>query len=58
MNKSGMDGSVLDHPNDIMPNQAGSNDKEMKNDKYEKGLRYAEFKAYLFVLFLSFFLKF
>ena len=34
-----MDPTLIDNPDAILPNQAGSNDLELKNDLYDKGLR-------------------
>lgn len=39
LGKEGMDPNLLDDPQAILPNQPGSNGEEVKNDKYEKGLR-------------------
>ena len=39
MAKKGLDGNALDKADDIVPNQAGSGDKEVKNLTFDKGLR-------------------
>ena len=39
LGKDGMDPDLLDDARAVMPNQAGSTDNEIKNDKYERGLR-------------------
>lgn len=40
MSKFGLDGDLLDKPNDPLPRQAGSTDNEIENDQYSWGLRY------------------
>ena len=40
MQKQGMDPALIDDPDAVLPNQVGSEDKEIKNDAYAKGLRY------------------
>jgi hypothetical protein len=37
--KEGFDPNLLDDSTAIVPNQAGSNSLEIKNDRYERGLR-------------------
>lgn len=39
MVKQGLDPEMIDKPNMIIPDQIGSNNDELKNDMYEKGLR-------------------
>lgn len=40
MVKQGLDPEMIEKPDLILPDQIGSNDVELKNDMYEKGLRY------------------
>ena len=40
MLKLGLDPTKLDDPDAVLPNQVGSDDKELKNDAFAKGLRY------------------
>ena len=39
MSKKGLDSNALDKADSIIPNQAGSEDKEVKNLTFDKGLR-------------------
>lgn len=39
MMKLGMDPTLIDDPDAVLPNQVGSEDKQLKNDAYAKGLR-------------------
>lgn len=40
MMKLGMDPALIDDPDAVLPNQVGSEDKQLKNEAYAKGLRY------------------
>lgn len=39
MNKAGLDPTLIDDPEAIIPNQAGSSDAALKNDTFDGGLR-------------------
>ncbi len=39
MTKIGLDPSLIDSPDKVLPNQPGSNDAVLRNESYEQGLR-------------------
>jgi hypothetical protein len=41
MAKLGLDPTLIEDPEAVLPNQIGSTDKELKNEAYAKGLRYS-----------------
>ena len=43
-----MDPALIDDPDAVLPNQVGSEDREIKNDAYAKGLRY-DWELFVFV---------
>ena len=49
MAKKGLDGKALDHPDLIVPNQPGSDDSEVKNLHYDKGLRFGYAPSFILV---------
>lgn len=45
MAKLGLNPDMIDDPDAVLPNQVGSEDKELRNEAYAKGLRWANFRT-------------